>query len=66
MVAELAPGVDAAYAADLLLMAFTPGLFAFQRTERGWDVDRIKRGLDTLIAGLGACGHETDTEAPTP
>jgi AcrR family transcriptional regulator len=54
MVAELAPGVDAAYVADLLLMAYTPGLFNFQRTERGWDVDRIKRGLDALIAGIGA------------
>lgn len=54
MVAELAPDVDAAYVADLLLMAFTPGLFDFQRTERGWDVDRIKRGLDALIAGIGA------------
>ncbi|MFD3552030.1 TetR/AcrR family transcriptional regulator [Streptomyces goshikiensis] len=54
MVAELAPGVDAAYLADLLLMPYTPGLFDFQRTERGWDLDRIKRGLDTLIAGIGA------------
>jgi AcrR family transcriptional regulator len=54
MVAELAPGVDAAYVADLLLMAYTPGLFNFQRTERGWDMDRIKRGVDALIAGIGA------------
>ncbi|AYV25606.1 DNA-binding transcriptional repressor AcrR [Streptomyces sp. ADI95-16] len=54
MVAELAPAVDAAYLADLLLMPYTPGLFDFQRTERGWDVARIKRGLDTLIAGIGA------------
>jgi len=56
MVAELAPDVDAEYLADLLLMAYTPGLFDFQRTERGWDVDRIKRGLDTLVAGIGAAG----------
>ncbi|MEU9862464.1 TetR/AcrR family transcriptional regulator [Streptomyces sp. NPDC047971] len=56
MVAELAPGADAAYLADLLLMAYTPGLFDHQRTERGWDVDRIKHGLDTLIAGIGAAG----------
>ncbi|MFJ3925184.1 TetR/AcrR family transcriptional regulator [Streptomyces sp. NPDC090022] len=54
MVAELAPGADAAYLADLLLMAYTPGLFAFQRTERGWDLDRIKAGLDTVIAGIAA------------
>ncbi|WP_328884977.1 TetR/AcrR family transcriptional regulator [Streptomyces sp. NBC_00316] len=54
MVAELAPGVDADYVADLLLMAYTPGLFDFQRIERGWEVDRIKRGLDALIAGIGA------------
>ncbi|MFD0418536.1 TetR/AcrR family transcriptional regulator [Streptomyces sp. NPDC127108] len=57
MVTELAPGVDAAYVADLLLMAYTPGLFDFQRTERGWDVDRIKGGLDVLIAGIGAAGQ---------
>ena len=56
MVAELAPGVDAAYVADLLLMAYTPGLFDHQRTERGWGVDRVKRGLDVLIAGIGAVG----------
>ncbi|MFI8519994.1 TetR/AcrR family transcriptional regulator [Streptomyces sp. NPDC085481] len=54
MVAELAPDMDADYVADLLLMAFTPGLFDFQRTERGWDVHRIKCGLDTLIARFGA------------
>ncbi|WP_326701490.1 TetR/AcrR family transcriptional regulator [Streptomyces sp. NBC_01754] len=54
MVEELAPGVDAAYVADLLLMAYTPGLFDFQRTERGWELDRIKRGLDALIGGIGA------------
>ncbi|MGW7431514.1 TetR/AcrR family transcriptional regulator [Streptomyces sp. NPDC054861] len=54
LIAELAPAADADYLADLLLMAFTPGLFDFQRTERGWEVDRIKRGLDTLIGGIGA------------
>ncbi|MGW7313728.1 TetR/AcrR family transcriptional regulator [Streptomyces sp. NPDC054854] len=56
MVAELAPGVDSAYLADLLLMAYTPGLFDFQRTERGWEADRVKRGLDVLVAGIGAVG----------
>ncbi|MFE2148034.1 TetR/AcrR family transcriptional regulator [Streptomyces sp. NPDC059456] len=65
MVAELAPAADAAYTADLLLMAFTPGLFAFQRTERGWDVDRIKHGLEALIAGIGA-GPEPGAAAPAP
>jgi AcrR family transcriptional regulator len=60
MVAELAPHVDAAYMADLLLMAYTPGLFDYQRTQRGWDMDRIKRGLDTLITGIAAA---EDTEA---
>ncbi|MEU8776975.1 TetR/AcrR family transcriptional regulator [Streptomyces sp. NPDC048606] len=58
LVAELAPGADAAYVADLLLMAYTPGLFDFQRTERGWDLDRIKRGLDVFVAGLGAAEDE--------
>ncbi|WP_435969992.1 TetR/AcrR family transcriptional regulator [Streptomyces sp. Qhu_M48] len=57
MVTELAPGVDAAYVADLLLMAYTPGLFDFQRTERGWGVDRVKRGLDAVIAGIAAVGE---------
>ncbi|MER6098876.1 TetR/AcrR family transcriptional regulator [Streptomyces sp. NPDC001728] len=56
MVAELAPDADAAYLADLLLMAYAPGLFDFQRTDRGWDVDRIKRGLDALVDGIGAVG----------
>ncbi|MER5965932.1 TetR/AcrR family transcriptional regulator [Streptomyces sp. NPDC002057] len=56
MVTELAPGADAAYLADLLLMAYTPGLFDFQRTERGWDVDRVKRGLDAVVAGIAAVG----------
>ncbi|MEU9026578.1 TetR/AcrR family transcriptional regulator [Streptomyces sp. NPDC048383] len=56
MVTELAPGVDAAYLADLLLMAYTPGLFNHQRTERGWDADRVKRGLDVVVAGIGAVG----------
>ncbi|MFJ2784016.1 TetR/AcrR family transcriptional regulator [Streptomyces sp. NPDC093249] len=58
MVAELAPAADPAYLADLLLMAFTPGLFDFQRAERGWDVDRIKRGLDALVGGIGAAGSQ--------
>lgn len=62
LVAELAPGVDAAYVADLLLMAYTPGLFDFQRTERGWDVDRIKGGLDVLIAGVGAAAQASQAE----
>ncbi|MFD9033230.1 TetR/AcrR family transcriptional regulator [Streptomyces sp. NPDC059567] len=63
IVAELAPSVDAAYMADLLLMAYTPGLFDHQRTERGWDVDRIKRGLDALITGIGAAAT-ADQQSP--
>jgi AcrR family transcriptional regulator len=53
LVAESAPGADADYLADVVLMAFTPGLFAFQRTGRGWDMDRIKAGLDSLVAVIG-------------
>ncbi|KQX50758.1 MULTISPECIES: TetR/AcrR family transcriptional regulator [unclassified Streptomyces] len=66
MVAELAPDADAAYLADLLLMAYTPGLFDFQRTDRGWDVDRIKRGLDALVAGIGAVGATGAGESGEP
>ncbi|MFB7056011.1 TetR/AcrR family transcriptional regulator [Streptomyces vinaceus] len=66
MVAELAPGPDARYLADLLLMAFTPGLFDFQRTGRGWDVDRIKDGLDTLVRGIAAAGAAGPPPPGTP
>ncbi|MHC0432172.1 hypothetical protein ACX6XY_18585 [Streptomyces sp. O3] len=54
MLDELAPGADSAYLADLLLAAFTPGLFDFQRQRqrRGWPLDRVKRGLDTLVDGV--------------
>ncbi|MER5214332.1 helix-turn-helix domain-containing protein [Streptomyces sp. NPDC002838] len=52
LVAELAPTADAAYLADLLLMAYTPGLFDHQRGERDWPLERIKSGLDTLVDGI--------------
>ncbi|WP_156722153.1 TetR/AcrR family transcriptional regulator [Streptomyces apocyni] len=50
----LAPGADSAYLADLLLMAYTPGLLDFQREHRGWSLDRVTQGLDTLVDGIAA------------
>ncbi|MFP3986977.1 TetR/AcrR family transcriptional regulator [Streptomyces sp. E11-3] len=54
LIDELASGADSSYLADLLLMAYTPGLFDFQREQRGWPLDRIKEGLDTLVDGIAA------------
>jgi AcrR family transcriptional regulator len=47
------PGADAAYLADALLAPLAAHLFVHQRRTRRMPVERIKAGLDDLLAGLG-------------
>lgn len=52
LITEARPDTDAHYLADALLAPLAAGLFVHQRDERGWSVDRIKAGLDDLLAGF--------------
>lgn len=45
------PGTDAAYLADALLAPMAAALFVHQRTHHAMDLDRIKAGVDDLLAG---------------
>ncbi|HEX2315511.1 MAG TPA: TetR/AcrR family transcriptional regulator, partial [Thermomonospora sp.] len=56
LVREAVPGADAVYLADALLAPFAANLVAHQRRTRGMTVERIKAGLDDLIAGLARSG----------
>ncbi|WP_242889803.1 TetR/AcrR family transcriptional regulator [Actinomadura litoris] len=54
LVAAVRPGADAVYLADALLAPLAAHLYVYQRRTRGMPVERIKAGLDDLLAGLGA------------
>ena len=50
--AELLPDIDVPYTADALLAPLRADIFRFQRSERGFSVDRISSGLRALLHGL--------------
>lgn len=52
LVAEVRPGVDAGYLADVLLAPLAASLFAHQRRDRAMSLDRITAGLDLVVDGL--------------
>jgi AcrR family transcriptional regulator len=56
LVRLLRPDADAAYLADALLAPFAANLFVHQRRERGMTLERIRSGLDDLIAALVRSG----------
>lgn len=49
---ELPPHLDTAYLADALLAPLMADIFRFQREGRGFSVDRIRAGLQSLVTGL--------------
>lgn len=49
---ELAPRADPGYLADVLLACAGADLFAWQRRQRGIDVDTMKAGMRALVDGL--------------
>ncbi|MEM7118106.1 MAG: TetR family transcriptional regulator [Chloroflexota bacterium] len=51
-VGELAAELDVDYLADALLTPLRGNIFRFQREHRGFSLDRISAGLQTLVAGL--------------
>ncbi len=56
LIGRLRPEADAAYLADALLAPFAANLFVHQRRARGMTLQRIRAGLDELIAGLTRSG----------
>lgn len=52
LIRRLRPRADAPYLADALLAPFAANLFGHQRRVHGMTVERIKAGLDDLLAGL--------------
>ena len=52
LIAEASPDADAHYLTDGLLAPLATSLFVYQRRERGMSTDRIKAGLEYLLAGL--------------
>ncbi|MGH2535257.1 MAG: hypothetical protein ACRDJW_23595 [Thermomicrobiales bacterium] len=52
LLAQARPDVDADYLADALLAPLAARLFLYQRRERNLSVERIKAGLDDLLAGI--------------
>ncbi|MFI6516959.1 TetR/AcrR family transcriptional regulator [Spirillospora sp. NPDC050679] len=52
LLAALRPGADAEYLADALLAPLAANLFLHQRRTRGMGLDRVKSGLDALLAGI--------------
>ncbi|GAA4084988.1 TetR/AcrR family transcriptional regulator [Actinomadura miaoliensis] len=54
LIARIRPSADAAYVADALLAPLAANLFRHQRRTRGMSLERVKAGLDDLVAGLTA------------
>jgi len=54
LIARIRPSADAAYLADALLAPLAANLFRHQRRGRGMSLERVKAGLDDLVAGLAA------------
>jgi AcrR family transcriptional regulator len=53
---EARPGCDAEMAVEGLMALLSPRLFRYLRGERGFDLDRIKAGWHTAVAGWIAPG----------
>ncbi|MCL4264278.1 MAG: TetR/AcrR family transcriptional regulator [Anaerolineae bacterium] len=49
---EISPALDTDYLADALLSPLKADFFQFQKTNRGFTLERISAGLRTLISGL--------------
>jgi AcrR family transcriptional regulator len=49
---QLSPTIDIEYTADALLAPLKADIFRFQRTVRGFSLERISAGLQQLIMGL--------------
>lgn len=49
---ELSAGVDIDYVSDALLAPLKADIFHFQRTSRGFSLERISAGLRQIISGL--------------
>ncbi|HRQ37877.1 MAG TPA: TetR/AcrR family transcriptional regulator [Chloroflexota bacterium] len=49
---EISPDLDIDYLADALLSPLKADFFQFQKTNRGFTLERISAGLRTLISGL--------------
>ncbi len=49
---EIPPDLDTDYLADALLSPLKADFFQFQKTNRGFTLERISAGLRTLISGL--------------
>jgi AcrR family transcriptional regulator len=54
LIARVRPSADAAYIADALLAPLAANLLRHQRRTRGMSLERVKAGLDDLVAGLAA------------
>jgi AcrR family transcriptional regulator len=54
LIGQISPALDAAYLAEALLASLEGPRFLAQRREQGFGLDRIKAGLDQLVAGLTA------------
>ncbi|MGH2558625.1 MAG: TetR family transcriptional regulator [Thermomicrobiales bacterium] len=52
LLAQASPDVDADYLAEALLAPLAASLFLYQRRERKLTIERIKAGLDDLLAGI--------------
>lgn len=52
LIAQEHPDAEAHYLADALLAPLGAGLFTYQRHQEGLSTERIKAGLDALLAGL--------------
>lgn len=52
LISKARPDADAHYLADALLAPLAAGLYTYQRHEERLSIERIKRGLDTLLAGI--------------
>nr|WP_206066819.1 TetR/AcrR family transcriptional regulator [Nonomuraea sp. FMUSA5-5] len=52
LLAQVCPGADTVYLADALLAPVNAHLIACQREERGMTVERVKAGLEALVAAV--------------
>jgi AcrR family transcriptional regulator len=54
LIGQVSPALDATYLAEAFLASLEGPRFLAQRREQGFELDRIKAGLDQLVAGLTA------------